>query len=65
MNENLTLQHIHEDIKGMKQQLQLLSNILSEEKELSDWAKQELTKARTVPDSDLVDLKEARRRILR
>jgi hypothetical protein len=40
------IESMHQDIIGMKKDLQLIKNILLEEHELSDEAKKELTEAR-------------------
>ena len=45
-------------------EVKLIKNILSEEYELSSWAKNELLEARKIPDSKLIDHDEVKRRLL-
>lgn len=61
---------ITKDIEQMKNDLTLIKEILlsrkelDDEGELTDWAKGELAKARALPDSEYVSLKEIEKRIL-
>ena len=48
--------NIREDILKLKQDLNVIKHILSEEGKLTPWAKRELAKARAEPISSYVDL---------
>ncbi len=52
----LDLVHLHEDIVKLQKSVGVIIHILSEEGELTDWAKEELAKARAEPASEYVDL---------
>ncbi len=47
--ETVNLKTIHQDLKAMKRDIELIKHILEEEYELSDEAKNELAKARATP----------------
>ncbi len=63
MNEEI--KHIHKDLEEIRQRLSLIQYMLSEEMELSDWAKKELKMARKAPKSDYIDHDEVKRRLLK
>ncbi|MDO8661088.1 MAG: hypothetical protein Q7K43_04310 [Candidatus Woesearchaeota archaeon] len=50
------IEHMHQDIELMRKDLAVIRHILSEEGKLSDWAKEELAKARKEPESSYTDL---------
>ena len=51
-----TLEHLHKDLVTVKNDIQLIKNILAEEGELTVWAKKELEKARQTPENEYVKL---------
>jgi hypothetical protein len=55
---------IHSDIVALKTEIRLLRERL-EERELSDWAKNELSEGRKVPKEDLIPLSTVRKRLSR
>lgn len=59
------IKHIHKDLEEIRQRLSLIQHILSEERELSSWAKKELKKARKAPKTDYISHEELKRRILK
>lgn len=61
---NVTLESIHKEIADIKGELKFLKHIMEEEYQLSDWAKKELAEARKVPDKDLIDHAEVKKKIL-
>tara|TARA_Y100000031_G_C7985372_1_gene276645 strand:+ start:218 stop:421 length:204 start_codon:yes stop_codon:yes gene_type:complete len=54
-----------EDLTKLKRDIELIKNILSEDYELSDWAKKELEEARKVPDSELISMNEIEKEFLK
>lgn len=44
------------DIEAMKRDIAVIKHILSEEGQLTDWAKNQLTKARKEPETSYTDL---------
>jgi hypothetical protein len=50
------IKHLHEDILKLQQDVQVIKHILSEEGELSDWAKKALAEARAEPEAEYKDL---------
>lgn len=50
------IQHIHEDILKLQRDISVIKHILSEEGELTEWAKEALKKAREEPESEYTDL---------
>lgn len=50
------IEAIHQDLMDIKKDVEFIKNILSEEYELSDYAKKELKKARKTPEDEYVDL---------
>ena len=50
------LQHMHQDIEELKNDIALIKHILSEEGELTDEAKKRLEAARKIPASKYVKL---------
>jgi len=54
----VTLESIKRDIKKLSADIELIKNILIEKYELSDWAKNELKKARETPENEYVDINE-------
>lgn len=53
---NADIKHIHEDLEVLKRDISIIKHILSEEGELTEEAKKRLTKARTTPPSEYVEL---------
>jgi len=54
----VTLESIKRDIKKLSADIELIKNILIEKYELSDWAKNELKKARETPENEYVGINE-------
>jgi len=52
----INIKHIHQDILKLQRDISVIKHVLSEEGELTDWAKKALKKARSEPESDYVDL---------
>ena len=50
------IEHMHKDIELMKTDLAIIKHILSEEGQLTPWAREELAKARSEPVSSYTDL---------
>jgi hypothetical protein len=65
MRKKVDLEHIHKDIVLMKKDIAFIKDALSDEGELSDWAKRELVLASKVPDKDLIPLEVVEREIKR
>ena len=59
------LRHMHQDIEEIKKNLDLIKNILAENYELSESARQQLKIAEKTPVSDYIDHEEVKRRLLR
>ena len=59
-----TLEKIHKEIHDLKKDMDFIKHVISEEYGLSEWAKNELLKARKVADSELIDHEEIKKRIL-
>ncbi len=59
---NVTIDTLHKELHEIRNDLALLKHILSEEYELSAWAKKELEKARSTPEADYVSQEEMERR---
>lgn len=53
-----------EELKQLIRDVALIKNILLSEGELTDWAKNELEKARKRPNSEKITHEEVKRRIL-
>ena len=56
--KGVTLEVINKNIEKLYNEVELIKNILSEERELSEWAKKELERARETPETEYVDLKD-------
>ena len=56
--KEVTLEVVNKNIERLYSEVELIKNILSEEYELSEWAKKELKKARETPESEYIDLKD-------
>jgi hypothetical protein len=54
----VSINHIHKKVLMIKQDLELIKNILSEEGKLSDYAKEKLLKARKTLNSEYLNLDE-------
>jgi hypothetical protein len=54
----VSINHIHKEVLMIKQDLELIKNILSEEGKLSDYAKEKLLKARKTLNSEYLNLDE-------
>ena len=54
----VTLEHVHEDIKSVKKDLEFLKQIITEDFELSSWAKKELVAARKTGREKYIQHKE-------
>ena len=50
------IRHLHEDVIRLQRDVSVIKHILSEEGKLTDWAKKELDKARSEPESTYADL---------
>ncbi|ODS38628.1 MAG: hypothetical protein A7315_12100 [Candidatus Altiarchaeales archaeon WOR_SM1_79] len=62
--EAVTVETIHQDIAGLQDDIKLIKNILLEEYELSEETLMKLEEARKVPDSELIDHEEVKKRFL-
>ena len=62
--EAVTVETIHQEITGVHNDIQLIKNILLEEYELSEETLMKLEEARKVPDSELIDHEEVKKRFL-
>jgi len=62
--KTVTLDVINSNLEKLYNEVELIKNILSEEYELSSWAKNELLEARKIPDSKLIGHDEVKKRIL-
>lgn len=58
------LEHVHGDIMALKQEIELIKNILAEEYDLSDEARDKLEEAREVSDEELVPHEEVVEQVL-
>ena len=47
---------MHKDIEELKRDVSIIKHILSEEGELTKWAREELAKARKTPDNEYSNL---------
>ena len=54
----MTLEIINKNIENLYNEVKLIKSILSEEYELSEWAKKELKKARETPQEEYINLKD-------
>lgn len=52
----IILEHMHEDIEALKNDVAVIKHILSEEGELTEEAKLRLQKARNTPESEYTKL---------
>ena len=59
------IKHIHEYIEEIKKNLDLIKNIIAENYELSESAKNQLRIADKTPISEYIDHQEAKKRLLR
>ena len=53
-----------EDLNQLKNDIELIKNILLSEGELTEWAKRELAEARQVPESECISHEDAKQIIL-
>lgn len=60
--ETATVETLHHEIAGLHNDIQLIKNILLEEYEFSEETLMKLEKARNVPDSELIDHEEVKKR---
>ena len=51
-----TIETLHQDLDHLKKDVEYIKNILSEDLELSEYAKESLKEARETPESEYVDL---------
>jgi len=51
-----TIETVHNDLLELKEDIQLIKNILAEDFELSDYAKNALKEARKTPESEYINL---------
>lgn len=51
-----TIETVHYDILELRKDIQIIKDMLSEDFELSDYAKKSLKEARETPESEYVDL---------
>ena len=51
-----SIETIHQELIEIRKDVEFIKNILSEEYELSDYAKKALKEARETPESEYVDL---------
>ncbi len=52
----IDLEHLHRDIIELRKEMSIIKHILSEERHLTEWAKNELKKARLEAEEDYTDL---------
>ncbi|MBI4140173.1 hypothetical protein HY483_04435 [Candidatus Woesearchaeota archaeon] len=53
---DIDIAHLHNDIVQLKNDVQIIKHILSEEGKLTDWAKNELKKTREIPEEEYVNI---------
>lgn len=53
-----------EDLAQLRNDVELIKNILLSEGELTDWAKKELARVRKIPESECVSHEDAKQMIL-
>ena len=51
-----TIETLHQDLVHLKKDMEYLKNVLSEDFELSEYAKKSLKEARETPESEYADL---------
>lgn len=54
MTSTITLEHLHEDMIGLKQELELIKSIIEEDFELTPQAKKALEKARKTSKTEYI-----------
>lgn len=54
----LDIEHIHEDLIELKRDISVIKHILSEEGQLTEWAKKALQDARSEPEDKYTNLDE-------
>jgi len=59
------IKHMHEDIEHIKKSLDFIKNILAEDYDLSESAKNQLNVASKTPISEYIDHNEVKKRLLR
>ena len=58
--ETVTLETLHKELASIKGDIEFLKHVMEEEYALSDWAKKELSEARKIPYSELMEHKEVK-----
>lgn len=59
------VQHVHDDLEVIKQDIAVIKHILSEEGKLTAYAKKVLAKARATPDEKYVRHEDLKKQILK
>ncbi len=59
------VEHIHEDLEVMKQDIAVIKHILSEEGKLSEHAQKLLAEVRKTPESEYISHEELKKRVLK
>lgn len=52
----IDIKHLHDDIIKLKRDVNVIKHILSEEGELTEWAKKALAEARAEPEKEYTNL---------
>lgn len=52
----ITIEHLHRDIVGLRREVELIKHMLEENYELSEETKKMLAEARKTPESEYVNL---------
>jgi len=65
MERQISNQEIVKMLKEIKVDINIIKESLDNDGELTDWAKEELKKAREAPEEDYVSQEEVRKMILR
>ena len=61
----ITIEHLHKDIIEIKNELTLIRNLLYEDFELTDEAKEALDKARKTPKKQYIQHEELKKKLLK
>ena len=59
----LIIKHMHEDLETLKRDVSIIKHILTEEGELTEYAKNELAEARSTPESEYISHEKLKKKI--
>ncbi|HLD89210.1 MAG TPA: hypothetical protein VI894_03310 [Candidatus Nanoarchaeia archaeon] len=59
------IEHMHKDIEELKRDISIIKHILTEEGELTEYAKNELAEARSTPESEYISHEKLKKKILK